>query len=277
MLSRCSLMCELLAMSCRHPARLTSSLTALASHAGGDSRNRDGWGLAFYQGHDVALYRDTTPADTCPLVPWLEANGPATTLSLAYVRHATQGPVDLANTGPFSREVNGCMQVFAHNGNLKNLARSSLASNGFFHPVGETDSELAFCLLLDRIRQLPHDRGHMPSLQARLDTVAEVALALRALGPASFLYADGDVLFAHADRRLQSLTGQVSAPALYRLECPADGETTLIRNCESAQTQDAQRLILLASVPLSHEAWTPMQAGEILVVRQGEIVVSVQL
>lgn len=52
-------MCELLTMSCRYPARLTSSLTALASHAKGDSRNRDGWGLAFYQGRDVALYRDT--------------------------------------------------------------------------------------------------------------------------------------------------------------------------------------------------------------------------
>ena len=72
-------MCELLAMSCRLPARLTSSLSALASHAMGDSRNRDGWGLAFYQGMDVALYRDTTPADASPLVLWLQANGTATT------------------------------------------------------------------------------------------------------------------------------------------------------------------------------------------------------
>lgn len=270
-------MCELLAMSCRHPARLTSSLTALAAHAGGHSRNRDGWGLAFYQGHDVALYRDTTPADTCPLVRWLEANGPATTLSLAYIRHATQGPVDLANTGPFARELNGHMQVFAHNGNLKNLAQLPFVNSGCFQPVGETDSELAFCLLLNQIRQLEHAPGERPLLQARLDTVAELAVALRASGPSSFIYADGDVLFAHADRRLQPLTGQVSAPALYRLSCPAGSETTLTRDRESAQTKAAQRLILLASVPLTDEAWTPLKEGEVLAVRQGEIVASVQL
>jgi glutamine amidotransferase len=64
-------MWELLAMSCRHPARLPSSLTVFASRAGGDSRNRDGWGLAFHQGHNVGLYRDTTLADACPLVPYL--------------------------------------------------------------------------------------------------------------------------------------------------------------------------------------------------------------
>ncbi len=270
-------MCELLAMSCRHPARLTSSLTALALRAGGDSRNRDGWGLAFYQGRDVALYRDTTPADSCPLVPWLEANGPATILSLGYIRHATQGPIDLANTGPFVRELNGRMQVFAHNGNLKSLAQSTPIRNDFFQPVGETDSEIAFCLLLDRIRRLPHTHGQLPTLQARVDTVAEVALALRAFGPANFLYADGDVLFVHADRRLQYLTGLVTAPALYRLECPAGREAVLVRDSESAETITAQRVILLASVPLTHEAWTPMREGEVLVLRRGEIVASVHL
>ena len=270
-------MCELLAMSCRHPARLTSSLTALTSHAKGDSRNRDGWGLAFYQGHDVALYRDITPADSSPLVPWLEANGPATTLSLGYIRHATQGTINLANTGPFSRELNGRVHVFTHNGNLKLLSHSSLVGDELFQPVGETDSELAFCLLLDRIRQLPHAPGQLPSLQARLDAVAEVALALRALGPASFLYADSDVLFVHADRRLQPLTRQVTAPALYRFECPAGDKAALVRDSESAEAVTAQRIILLASVPLTQEAWTPMREGEVLAVRQGEIIASLQL
>ena len=273
-------MCELLAMSCRHPARLTSSLTALAARAGGESRNRDGWGLAFYQGYDVALYRDTTPADACPLVPWLEAHGPATTLSLGYIRHASQGTITLANTGPFSRELDGRIHVFTHNGNLKSLAHSSLVRDEYFQPVGETDSELAFCLLLDRIRQLPQAYGQLPSLQARLDTVAEMALALRAVGPASFLYADGDVLFAHADRRRQPLTGKVTAPALYRLECPAGDKAALVHDSESAGAEKkatAQRVILLATVPLTQEAWTPMREGEVLVVRQGEIVASVQL
>ena len=269
-------MCELLAMSCRHPARLTSSLTALSTHAGGESRNRDGWGLALYQGHDVALYRDITPADTSLLVPWLEANGLATTLSIGYIRHATQGAIDLANTGPFSRELNGRMHVFAHNGNLKNLAQASPVASRFYRPVGDTDSELAFCLLLDQIRQQAHDSTEPLPLQTSLDTVINFARTLRALGPASFLYTDGEVLFAHADRRLQLSTGLVTAPALYRLECPADG-AALVRDCESENTQTAQRVILLASVPLTDEPWVPMAEGEILAIHLGAVVASVQL
>jgi len=263
-------------MSCLHPARLTSSLTALTSHAKGDSRNRDGWGLAFYQELDVALYRDTTPADASPLVPWLEANGPATTLSIGYIRHATQGRIDLANTGPFLRELHGRIHVFAHNGNLKNLTQSSLDKGNSFHPVGGTDSELAFCLLLHRIRQLEHDGKMLPSLQSRLDIVSAMALALREFGPASFIYADGDVLFAYADRRFQVETGRVTAPALYTLECPAASGAGLVRNCYLPDSLTKQRVILLASVPLTNEIWTPMPEGKLIAVRQGEIVATVQ-
>jgi len=252
-------------------------LTALAAHGGGDSRNRDGWGLAFYQGRDVALYRDTTPAYSSPLVPWLEANGPASTLSIGYIRHATKGAINLANTGPFSRELNGRIHVFTHNGNLKSLAQSSFVRSEIFQPVGETDSEFAFCLLLDRIRQLPQVPGQLPSLRSRLDTVADMAIKLRELGPANFLYADGDVLFAHSDRRLQPLTRQVTAPALYRLECPAGDKSPLVSDGESLETVTAQRVVLLASIPLTQEKWTPMPEGEVLAVRHGEVVESIQL
>lgn len=147
-------MCELLAMSCRHPTRLTSSLTALAAHAQGSSRNRDGWGLAFYQGRNVALYRGTEPADASPMVRWLESGGPRTRLSLGYIRHATQGMVELANTGPFVRELNGRIHCFSHNGNLARLLVEAEPPAGHYRPVGATDSELAFCQLLSGIERL---------------------------------------------------------------------------------------------------------------------------
>jgi len=84
------------------------------------------------------------------------------------------------------------------------------------------------------------------------------------------------VLFAHADRRLQLSTSQVTAPALYRLECPAGG-AALVRNCESENTQTAQRVILLASVPLTDEPWVAMTEGEILAIQLGAVVASVHL
>ena len=51
-------MCELLAMSTLQAAHLTFSLETLARHSGISCSNRDGWGTAFYQGHDMALFRE---------------------------------------------------------------------------------------------------------------------------------------------------------------------------------------------------------------------------
>ncbi|WP_200159149.1 class II glutamine amidotransferase, partial [Allochromatium vinosum] len=87
----------------------------------------------------------------------------------------------------------------------------SLAS-GSFQPIGETDSEHAFCALLGKLEAL-NISADMPTLKQRLDLIASFAIELRKLGPANFMYADGDVLFAHADRRLQVDTGLVAPPA----------------------------------------------------------------
>nr|WP_288756156.1 class II glutamine amidotransferase [uncultured Pseudomonas sp.] len=84
----------------------------------------------------------------------------------------------------------------------------------------------------------------MPTLKQRLDLIASFAIELRKLGPANFMYADGDVLFAHADRRLQVDTGLVAPPAAdstpFGHSAHADPDTcsTLIRTgSRSAATQ----------------------------------------
>jgi len=134
-------MCELLAMSCRHPARLTSSLTALASHASGDSRNRDGWGLAFYQGHDVALYRDTSPADNCPLVPWPIGEAlatPAFDMGCRYIIH-TRGPKyyeDVDPPGNLEKAMRNTIALADENG-ITRLAVPAISMVVYGHPAEE--------------------------------------------------------------------------------------------------------------------------------------------
>ncbi|MCL7940773.1 class II glutamine amidotransferase [Halomonas sp. ATCH28] len=270
-------MCELLAMSCRHPARLTSSLTALASHAEGTSRNRDGWGLAFFQGRDLALYRGTEAADTSSMVRWLEACGPRTKLALGYIRHATQGGIELANTAPFVRELNGRIHGFTHNGNLAHLFDDAAPTKGHYRPVGTTDSELAFCGLLSLMEKQAAPLHDLPPLDARLAAVAEMAGVLRRFGPANFLYSDGDTLFAHADRRLQPATGRVEPPGLYRLTCPRQSSSELLERPRSPESDAAQRAILLASVPLTDGDWMPMPQGSIIAIRDGEQVAERQI
>jgi hypothetical protein len=59
------------------------------------------------------------------------------------------GRIALENTHPFQRELWGRYWIFAHNGNLKDFAPplSTAASAG-----RRTDSERAFCWLLQRLR-----------------------------------------------------------------------------------------------------------------------------
>ena len=62
-------MCELLAMSSARPARLTFSLHTLAARGSAAGGTHDGWGVAFYQGADVALFREPTAAADSALAP----------------------------------------------------------------------------------------------------------------------------------------------------------------------------------------------------------------
>ena len=55
-------MCELLALSSSRPARLTFSLRTLAARGGATGSAHDEWGVAFYQGLDVALFREPAAA-----------------------------------------------------------------------------------------------------------------------------------------------------------------------------------------------------------------------
>lgn len=263
-------MCELLALSSSQPARLTFSLHTLAARGGLLGRSRDGWGVAFYEGFDVAIYREPRPAADSALVNLLETQGPATGLAISHIRHATQGQVSLANTQPFGRQLGGRTHIFAHNGDLTGIQRSNTLDRGAYRPVGQTDSELAFCALLARLTALWLD-GDPPPLESRLSVLTGFAAELRALGPANFLYADGDALFAHGDRRLQR-NGRAEPPGLWvrQRRCPS-GTASADQGAGLAVRTDGTSVVWVASVPLTDDAWQPLDCGELVAIRDGVI------
>jgi len=55
-----------------------------------------------------------------------------------------------------------------------------------------------------------------PAIDARQQVVAAFAPELHELGPANFLYTDGDALFAHGHKRTQE-DGSVRPPGLHVL------------------------------------------------------------
>jgi predicted glutamine amidotransferase len=266
-------MCELLALSSAQSVRLTFSLHTLASHGGAAGIAHDGWGVAFYQGEDVALFREPGAAADSALVRFLECHGPSTKLAVSHIRHATWGAVQLSNTQPFVRELGGRTHVFAHNGTLTGIDASTVLTLGVDRPVGQTDSELAYCALLARMRALWGDAASLPSLDARMTLLAAFAADLRALGAANFLYADGDALFAHGHRRLTGLGGQVEPPGLWALQrFRTLADPAPAHEAGVAVTHGDNAALFIASVPLTEEPWRPLREGELMAVRDGDVI-----
>lgn len=264
-------MCELLVVCASEPVRLTFSLHTLAARGALPASSRDGWGVAFYQGLDVALFREPGAAGDSPLVRFLETDGPSTRMAISHIRHATQGAVQLSNTQPFARTLGGRTHVFAHNGHLAGIDKCGSLALGRHRPIGQTDSEHAFCALLGRLEPL-WEAPMVPTIQARSSVLADFAAELRALGPANFVYCDADAVFVHGDKRIQQSSGRVEPPGLWlsQRHCPPVGPPPDAGG--GAPISDSGRAVAwVASVPLTPEDWRPLAEGEMVVLRDGEI------
>ena len=266
-----SLMCELLGMSSSRATTVNLSLMELARHGGFSAPHRDGWGVAYYEGTDIRLIKEAEAAADSDWVRFIGEHRLRSHIVMAQVRHATIGERAYRNTQPFMRELGGHMHLFAHNGDLPALKDTPEFTPQRFHPLGETDSEQAFCTLLDRLAELWQRPGEIPPIESRMACVVQFAERLRRLGPANFLYADGDALFAHGDRRKQAASGRVEAPGLRYLarRCRAN-EPALETSGVSIAGND-RHVMILASVPLNDDAWQAMAEGEVVAVCGGRV------
>ncbi len=265
-------MCELFCLSSHLPTRATLSLHTFAQHGGYIGHAVDGWGLASYDGRDVRLYKEPEPAGDSSWLTFIEKRRIPSRLLISHIRHATQGGISYANTQPFVRELGGHVHVFAHNGRLDGIETRHTGECQRFRPLGETDSEIAFCVLLERLSSL-WSGGMVPPLQKRLSIITGFAAEMRELGPANFLYADSDVLFAHGHRRMQA-NGEIVPPGLWRLQrrCAVDADSLPESGVTIENTWPDQELTLIASVPLTSELWTPFAEGQVIVVKDGATV-----
>lgn len=264
-------MCELFGVSTSQPVRLFCSLDEFSKHGGGSHVNRSGWGIAYYQERDVLLIREALPAAGSPWVNFLETHGLKSHCTISHVRYASIGAETLVNTHPFRRELGGRMHIFAHNGSLPDIDQSMPYESDLFRPVGETDSEHAFCLLLQRLARLwQQAAGDVPSLSARMDIVQDTAATFRQSGSANFLYADGDVLFAHAHKRRfdeDGTFGPSRPPGL----CLGDTRE-VARGLDIRWPVSKTDGVMVASVPLTQNGWTPLAEGTVLAIRDGKVV-----
>lgn len=257
-------MCELLAVAGSAPVDVRLSLSTLAGHGGLDG-HPDGWGGAFAGGNDTHVWRDPHAAAQNPWIDCLAHHPIRSELVIAHIRRATRGAMTLANTQPFVRELWGRTHTFAHNGDLDFHPRLDGTTSRRFCPIGETDSETAFCDFLDDVARTD---GRTDAIQA---CFIDAVTRLRRIGPANILYASGGRLWAHADRRKQN-SGAIEPPGLWLLERSCEADSDGLDASALSVHGSARKVVLLASVPLTNEPWRPLPRGTVLAIAGGTVV-----
>ncbi|MEH6548040.1 MAG: class II glutamine amidotransferase [Sneathiella sp.] len=268
-------MCELFAVSSLNRVAVDYSLHEFSQHGGLSHLNKSGWGMSFQQDLDTLLIKEAMPAFDSAWVKFIHDQHLSSNCIMAHVRYATKGDPIFENTHPFKREAFGRAHVFAHNGSLKEFEDALPLRSTTFLPMGQTDSEHAFCYLLNELSDVWETSP--PSLNQRLKILASVALKMRATGSANFLYSDGDILFAHADKRRydsEGTFGPNQSPALHwiaRRDFKASGIDLKSPNGQS------QKAVLIASVPLSKDDWQGLPRGTIIAIKSGRIIEQISI
>ena len=265
-------MCELFAMSSRYPVDVNFSMEEFAWHGGGSGPHKDGWGVAYYEDKDAQVFREADSSAHSELLRFVMRHDFRSTIVVSHIRRATAGSVKLANTQPFHRELMGRTHVFAHNGDIQDFPRASPIASQQFHPLGATDSEHAFCVLLNRMEACWTCPGTSPPWQIRREVVERFAHQISRFGPANFIYSDGEFVFAHGHKRLHE-TGEIGPPGLYMLSrtCEYDLPVLDTQGLRISSAEDCQQVSLFASVPLTEERWIPLKEGEIITATNGLI------
>jgi predicted glutamine amidotransferase len=247
-------MCQLLGMNANTPTDVMFSFTGLASRA---HEHKDGFGIAFFEDKGLRHLIDHHGARHSPVAELIQRYPIQSDNVIAHIRKATQGRVALENTHPFVRELWGRYWVFAHNGDLKGFAPRLHAA---FRPVGETDSERAFCWLM---QELAKAHAGVPSVDELSCTLRELLPHLAAHGTLNVLLSNGQALWAHATTALWSL--ERAHP--FGAATLADADVTVDF---AALTAPDDRVSVVATEPLTTgETWSPFGAGELRVFRAG--------
>lgn len=243
-------MCQLLGMNANVPTDVCFSFTGLTTRA---DEHRDGFGIAFFEDRGLRLFVDPVSARQSPVAELVKHYPIKSENVIAHIRKATQGVVALENTHPFVRELWGRYWVFAHNGDLKDFEPRL---HGAFRPVGNTDSERAFCWLM---QELAKAHAGVPSIDELTATLRELLPALHAHGTFNLLLSNGQALWAHASTKLHWL--QRRHP--FCQATLADEDLSV----DFAQvTTPADRVVVVATEPLtSAEPWVVMDPGELRV------------
>ncbi|MCV2217096.1 class II glutamine amidotransferase [Thauera sp. Sel9] len=251
-------MCQLLGMNSNKLASVQFSLEGFIRRGGETDEHRDGWGIAYFEGNAHQLLHDPLPASISPLAETMRRLPVRSRNIIAHIRKATQGAVELANCHPFVRELWGSSWVFAHNGNL---AAHELPLQGRFSPVGTTDSEHAFCFMLQELERRFGMR--QPNIEALHEALEELNRQIAALGSFNYLLSCGQGLFAHCSTSLYHVERAYPFAQASLIDCDLRVDFGRLNHLDDS-------ICVVATKPLTtDERWIAFEAGELRYFRGG--------
>jgi len=267
-------MCELLGMSFKEPVCAAVSLDLFQVRG---QKNPDGWGLAFYRDCLLQVIKEAKPAVGSSLYDFIEGY-PRSETFISHVRRSTVGHRSYVNTHPFYRQlaIGSDMRefIFAHNGTLNDVSRLEL---GRFTPVGETDSERAFCALMETIaaEEISHwDRSSYRIMESRLNEINDGSNTLNCL------FSDGTRLFCYSDEnryndglRFTEWSHPFTTMPLVQGDTHLGVLDVQSTNTESATGPSTSGYVIVTKA-LSEGDWTDFSPGQLMVFEGGSIVYS---
>lgn len=256
-------MCRLYGFRANEPTKVECTLVhaqnALLIQSRTDTRgvsHADGWGIGYYDNGTPHVERRTTAAYRDLHFSATAERVYARTV-IAHVRRATVGRASEFNTHPFT-----CGRwMFAHNGTVRPFPRVRPLLEGQIEKAmlrqrrGTTDSELLFYWLLTRLRHAGIDLDHRDLSAASclrvfataITEVAEICDRAQPRRPPQLnvLLTNGDVLLAS---RWNHTLHYVERQGIH--DCEICGIPHI-----SHFDRSQYRAVVIASEPISHEAW----------------------
>jgi len=228
--------------------------------------NPHGWGIAFYPDESAQVLKEpikTRNSELCQFISKYEQI--RSKIIIAHVRLSSGSPVAHKNTHPFHRELHGREFVFAHNGTLNNY---EVLRTGRFCRVGDTDSEYAFCFLLNCISERLVSLSWTPE---EYEWLHNRLLEVNEFGSFNCLLSDGKRLFCYRD-----MGGYNDLRFIHR-KSPFGSIRLLDQDFEvdlAGQKRATQRGYVVATRPLTNEIWHEFREGELVVIENGDEVFS---
>lgn len=256
-------MCQLLGMNCNTPTDITFSFEGFRRRAGVTDQHTDGFGIAFFEGKGVRIFRDNRPGASSPMADLVGQYHIKSFNVIAHIRKATRGDINLENTHPFIRELWGENWVFAHNGTVEGVG---VCEECHYQPIGTTDSEVAFCCLVSQLRERFLKK---PSEKEIFDAVVEITSEIAKHGVFNFILSNGHWMIARCSTNLHYVTRKAPFSTALRDD---DVEIDF-----SKYTTANDKVTIITTQPLTkNEKWVKMKNGGYAFFKNGDLVEEIE-